>query len=81
MYNNNRYLRNDPLLEWANPEHADRDPMPAKLMKFLELYDDGSIEFGYDPYDKAQELIEMVQDDHDGLDLDELASIAIANSF
>lgn len=75
-------MRNEPILGWSQSIYSDRDDLPKKLTKFLELYDDGSYEFGYDPYDKAHEMMEMVKDYYPDVDDDdELASLAIENSF
>lgn len=75
-------MRNEPLMEWSQSIYTDRDDLPKKLTKFLELYDDESHTFGYDAYDRAHEIMEMVKDHYPDVDdPDELANLAIADSF
>jgi len=75
-------MRNEPTMQWSASIYTDRDELPKKLIKFLELYDDGSETFGYDAYDRAHEMLEMVKDYYPNVDdADDLASLAIESSF
>ena len=72
-------MRNEPIMEWSAPIEPQQQYVPKMLMLHVETMYGG--EFGFDPRDFALEMLETVRDKYPDLTDDELAPIAIANSF
>lgn len=79
MYNGSRYMRNEPIMEWSAPTQRERPYVPKMLRLHVENMFGG--EFGFDAHDLAYEMLEATRDKHPELTDDELAPIAIADSF
>jgi len=79
MYSESRYMRNEPIMDWSEPINDNRPYVPKMLMLHVSTMYGG--EFGFDPHDLAIEMLEAVRYQYPDLSDDELAPIAIANSF
>lgn len=79
MYNHDRYMRNEPIMDWSRPAEAEKPYVPKMLKLHVETMFGG--EFGFDAFDLAYEMLEATRDKYPDLTDDELAPIAIADSF
>lgn len=74
-------MRTTAVFDWSDTEGAERTPVPAHLVRFIENYENDSIEFGFDAHDHAEQMLDAVRDQHFGIDDCELAGLAIADTF
>jgi hypothetical protein len=81
VYNNNRYMRTEPVFAWSDEPREEKTPIPAHLVGFIENYYDEAIEFGFDAHDHAEQMLDAVRDHYPDLTDVELANRAIEDAF
>lgn len=72
-------MRNEPIMDWSATEETKRQYVPKMLLLHVQGMYGGA--FGFDPYDFAVEMLEATRERFPLLNDDELAPIAIADSF
>lgn len=74
-------MRTEPVFDWSDEHGADKPPIPAHLLRFIENYENDALEFGFDTHDYAEQMLDAVRDYYPDLTDVELANRAIEDAF